>query len=261
MPDVASAPRQTAELSARFRWCETNSDQRSTLMAASLGWMLDAFDVMLYSVVLTTLMREFAISKGTAGLLNSLTLVASAIGSFVFGILADRYGRRRMRSFSILTYSLFTFASGLTTTISALAGCRFLLGLGRGGEWNSGATLVAETWPSAWRGRAMGLVQSSWAVGYALAAVVANLVLARANWRWVFFYLRSWFSGFSTMCLSLSSGEARRREVWEVHRKYRLCGEPRFPVYPTAEADGPLCAIPKASSLLGASYLPQSSSR
>jgi MFS family permease len=187
MPVVASAPRQTAELSARFRWCETNSDQRRTLMAASLGWMLDAFDVMLYSVVLTTLMREFAISKGTAGLLNSLTLVASAIGSFVFGILADRYGRRRMLSFSILTYSLFTFASGLTTTISALAGCRFLLGLGRGGEWNSGATLVAETWPSAWRGRAMGLIQSSWAVGYALAAVVANLVLARANWRWVFF--------------------------------------------------------------------------
>jgi MFS family permease len=64
---------------------------------------------------------------------------------------------------------------------------RFLLGLGMGGEWNSGATLVAETWPSAWRGRALGIVQSSWAVGYALAAVTANVVLAHASWRWVFF--------------------------------------------------------------------------
>jgi MFS family permease len=68
-----------------------------------------------------------------------------------------------------------------------LAMFRFLLGLGMGGEWNSGATLVAETWPSAWRGRALGIVQSSWAIGYALAAVVANIVIARMNWRWVFF--------------------------------------------------------------------------
>ncbi len=68
-----------------------------------------------------------------------------------------------------------------------LAVFRFLLGLGMGGEWNSGAALVAETWPSAWRGRALGIVQSSWAVGYALAALVAGVVLSHANWRWVFF--------------------------------------------------------------------------
>jgi MFS family permease len=149
--------------------------------------MLDAFDILLYSLVLATLMKEFGMSKGTAGLLNSLTLVASAIGSFAFGLLADRFGRRRMLSLSILTYSLFTFACGFTTTITMLAVFRFLLGLGMGGEWNSGATLVAETWPSAWRGRAMGIVQSSWAVGYALAAVVAGVVLSHASWRWVFF--------------------------------------------------------------------------
>jgi len=170
-----------------FHWRDTSSAQRRTLLAAGLGWMLDAFDIMLYSLVLTTLMREFGMSKGTAGLLNSLTLVASAIGSLVFGLLADRYGRRRMLSLSILTYSFATFACGFTRTIFALALCRSILGLGMGGEWNSGATLVAETWPSAWRGRAMGIVQSSWAVGYALAAVVAGLILSRANWRWVFF--------------------------------------------------------------------------
>ena len=174
-------------ISPRFHWRDTSVAQRRTLIAAGLGWMLDAFDVMLYSIVLATLMREFGMSKATAGLLNALTLVASAIGSLLFGLLADRVGRRRMLTQSILTYSVFTFACGFSTSITTLAVFRFLLGLGMGGEWNSGATLVAETWPSAWRGRALGIVQSSWAVGYALAAVVAQIVLSRASWRWVFF--------------------------------------------------------------------------
>lgn len=170
-----------------FRWRNTSVAQRKTVLAAGLGWMLDAFDVMLYSIVLATLMREFSMGKTTAGLLNTLTLIASAIGSFVFGLLADRFGRRRMLSQSILTYSIFTFACGFSTSITMLAVFRFLLGLGMGGEWNSGATLVAETWPSAWRGRALGIVQSSWAIGYAIAAVVASLVMAKLSWRWVFF--------------------------------------------------------------------------
>ena len=149
--------------------------------------MLDAFDVMLYSIVLATLMREFAMSRTTAGLLNALTLIASALGGLLFGVLADRLGRRRMLSASILVYSLFTFACGLSTTVAVLAICRFALGLGMGGEWNTGAALVAETWPTALRGRALGIVQSSWAVGYAISAVVAGLVLRYASWRWVFF--------------------------------------------------------------------------
>lgn len=174
--------------------------------------MLDAFDVMLYSIVLATLMREFNMGKGTAGLLNTLTLVASAIGSFVFGLLADRFGRRRMLSQSILTYSIFTFACGFSTSITMLAVFRFLLGLGMGGEWNSGATLVAETWPSAWRGRALGIVQSSWAIGYALAAVVANVVIARMNWRWVFLpgFYRLWSRcGYNTGCLNQHYGSVK----------------------------------------------------
>jgi MFS family permease len=178
-PGIAAAP--------PFRWRDTTPAQRSTVVAAGLGWMLDAFDILLYSIVLATLLREFGMSKGEAGFLNTLTLIASAIGSFVFGLLADRFGRRQMLSLSILAYSIFTFACGFATTILELAVFRFLLGLGMGGEWNSGATLVAETWPSAWRGRALGIVQSSWAVGYALAAVVAGLILSRASWRWVFF--------------------------------------------------------------------------
>ena len=176
-----------ARIARPFRWNETTAAQRNTVVAAGLGWMLDAFDVMLYSIVLATLIREFGMTKTTAGLLNSLTLIASAIGSFAFGLLADQFGRRRMLSLSILTYSVFTFLCGLSVTVSMLAVLRFLLGLGMGGEWNTGATLVAETWPSEWRGRALAIVQSSWAIGYAAAAVVANVILTRAGWRWVFF--------------------------------------------------------------------------
>ena len=170
-----------------FRWSAATLAQRRVLIAAGLGWMLDAFDVMLYSIVLTHLMRAFSMSRTTAGLLNALTLAASALGGLLFGLLADRFGRRRMLSASILFYSVCTFACGLSTSIIALGVFRFLLGLGMGGEWNTGATLVAETWPGEWRGRAMGIVQSSWGVGYALAAVVAWLILAHASWRWVFF--------------------------------------------------------------------------
>lgn len=170
-----------------FRWSQISAAQRKTLIAAALGWMLDAFDVLLYSIVLATLIGEFGMTKSMAGLLNTVTLVASAIGSFVLGLCADRFGRKKMLSFSILTYSVCTFACGLSWSIAALAAFRFLVGLGMGGEWNCGATLVAETWPTEWRGRALGIVQSSWAVGYALAALVAHIVLARFSWRWVFF--------------------------------------------------------------------------
>jgi MFS family permease len=170
-----------------FRWSGATSAQRWVLIAAALGWMLDAFDVMLYSIVLATLMRTFGMSRTTAGLLNALTLAASALGGLLFGLLADRFGRRRMLSASILAYSTCTFACGLSTSIAMLGVFRFLLGLGMGGEWNTGAALVSETFPAASRGRAIGIVQSSWAIGYALSAIAAWMILAHATWRWVFF--------------------------------------------------------------------------
>src|SRR5438034_3710029 len=163
------------------------SAQRRTLLAASLGWMLDAFDAMLYALVLAHVMRDLGMTKGTAGLLNSLTLLASGIGGVAFGFLADRIGRKRALMLSILTYSVCSFASGLSTTVLMLAVFRFVLGLGMGGEWNTGATLVAETWPTELRAKAISIVQSSWAIGYALAALVAGIVLHYANWRMVFF--------------------------------------------------------------------------
>jgi len=166
---------------------QITSAQRRTLIAAALGWMLDSFDAMLYALVLAHIMRDLEMSKGTAGLLNSLTLLASGIGGVSFGFIADRIGRKRALMLSILTYSVCSFASGLSTSVLMLAVFRFILGLGMGGEWNTGATLVAETWPTELRAKAISIVQSSWAVGYALAALVAGVVLHYADWRMVFF--------------------------------------------------------------------------
>lgn len=161
--------------------------QRRTLLAAALGWALDAFDAMLYSLVLALLMREFGMSKTAAGLLGTLTLLASGIGGVGFGFLADRIGRKRALMASILTYSACSFASGLSTSIGMLAVARFVLGLGMGGEWNTGATLVAESWPTEYRAKAISIVQSSWALGFAAAALVAGPVARYFGWRAVFF--------------------------------------------------------------------------
>jgi MFS family permease len=149
--------------------------------------MLDALDVMLYSMVLAHLMTALNMSKETGGLLNSLTLVASAIGGIMFGFIADRVGRTRALMASILVYSLASGASGLSHTIVQLGIFRFILGLGMGGEWTTGAALIAETWPAEHRGKALGLMQSTYAIGEIIAAGVVGIVLPHYGWRAVFF--------------------------------------------------------------------------
>jgi MFS family permease len=166
---------------------DVTSGERSSLVAGGLGWMLDAMDVMLYSLVLSHLMRDLGMGKGTAGALNSLTLLASALGGIAFGFVADRVGRTRALMASILVYSVASGACGLSRTIVQLAICRFILGLGMGGEWTTGAALIAETWRPEHRGKALGLMQSTWAIGEMLAIGVVAVVLPSFGWRAVFF--------------------------------------------------------------------------
>jgi len=193
---------------------EVSAAQRRTLLAAALGWMLDAFDVMLYSLVVAHIMTDLQMSKQSAGFLNTLTLLASGIGGVLFGFIADRIGRTRALMASILIYSVCSFASGLAPSVLILAVFRFLLGLGLGGEWNTGATLVAETWPTHLRARALAIVQSSWAFGFALAAVVAGIMLPRTGWRYVFFV------GILPAMLTLwIQKRVPESELWQQHRK------------------------------------------
>jgi MFS family permease len=193
---------------------QTTTAQRRILLAASLGWMLDAFDAMLYALVLTHIMRDLGMSKATSGFLATLTLLASGIGGILFGFIADYIGRKRALMLSILTYSLCSFASGLATSILVLAIFRFILGLGMGGEWNTGATLVAETWPTELRAKAISIVQSSWAIGYALAALVAGVVLQYSNWRMVFFV------GILPALITLwIQNRVPESEMWQEHHR------------------------------------------
>ena len=175
----------------KFAGLEWPSDvtpaERKTLLAGGLGWMLDAMDVVLYSLVLAELVRQFAMTKGAAGLLNSVTLAASAVGGLAFGFFADRVGRKGALMVSILVYSFATAACGFSHTLLELAILRCVVGLGMGGEWTTGAALIAETWRSAHRGKALGLMQSSYAIGEMIAVAVVFLVLPRFGWRAVFF--------------------------------------------------------------------------
>ncbi len=168
-------------------WRAGDSRAHRALVAASLGWMLDAFDIMLFSLVLASLITDFHLSKPQAGLLGSITLLGGAAGGLIFGHVADRFGRTKALMASVLFYSIFTAMCGFAQSLWQLAVFRALLGLGIGGEWASGAALVSETWPAKHRGRALGWMQSSWAIGFAGAALVTGFVLPRWGWRAVFF--------------------------------------------------------------------------
>jgi MFS family permease len=163
-----------------------SASQWRTLLAAMLGWMLDAMDVMFYAFALTAIRAEFSLSAAAAGGLASVTLLTSAIGGIAFGVLADRIGRARSLVWSILIYSVFTALTATSHSLAQLVLWRSLVGIGLGGEWAAGSVLVSESWPAEHRGKAIGLMQSGWAIGYILAALLASAILPRHGWRVLF---------------------------------------------------------------------------
>ncbi|MCX6169385.1 MAG: MFS transporter [Ignavibacteriales bacterium] len=162
------------------------SYQWKTLFAAQLGWMLDAMDIMFYAFALTAIQSEFKLSSAEAGALASVTLIASAIGGIFFGTLADKIGRARALVFSIISYSIFTAMTATAQSIAWLILWRTLVGFGMGGEWSAGSVLVSESWPTEHRGKAIGIMQSGWAIGYILAAIISAVILPQFGWRILF---------------------------------------------------------------------------
>ncbi|MGH9631388.1 MAG: MFS transporter [Bryobacteraceae bacterium] len=160
--------------------------QWRTLIAAQSGWMLDAMDVMLYAFALSAIQQEFGLTSAVSGALVSVTLLSSALGGGLAGVLADRYGRRAVLIGSILTYSLFTGAVATAGSVPELVLWRTLVGLGLGAEWSAGSVLVAESWPAEHRGKAIGFMQSGWALGYIAAALLAASILPAYGWRPLF---------------------------------------------------------------------------
>jgi MFS family permease len=165
-----------------------NVDRRAwrALFAAQLGWMLDAMDFLLFTFAILPIQKEFGLTSATMGGLTSVALIAGAVGGIGFGRIADRIGRVRAMTFSILLYSGATAGLATSHALWQLVAWRVLVGLGMGGEWSCGSVLVAETWPAEHRGKAMGLMQSGWAIGALFAAAISALVLDRFGWRVLF---------------------------------------------------------------------------
>jgi MFS family permease len=169
---------------------ELTPQERSTLIATFGGWALDGLDVMVYSFVIPSLIVAWHISKGQAGLLGAVVLLISAMGGWLAGLLADRFGRARLLQLTILWFALFTFLSGFTHSFWQLLLTRGLQGLGFGGEWAVGSVLMGETIRAQHRGKAVGTVQGGWAIGWGLAAifylVLFSTMPAAIAWRAMF---------------------------------------------------------------------------
>jgi MFS family permease len=156
------------------------------LFAAQLGWMLDAMDVLLFTFALVPIQKELGLTKADMGIPLAATLFAAAIGGIVFGHLADRIGRVRAMTLSILLYSGATAGLATSASLWQLVAWRVIVGFGMGGEWSCGSVLVAETWPAKHRAKAMGIMQAGWAIGALFAAGLSALILERYGWRVLF---------------------------------------------------------------------------
>jgi MFS family permease len=251
--DALRVPAGTAALSdgGLFGWWRVAAAApRRALIAASLGWALDAFDVMLFSLVLASVIADLGLTKAQAGALGSITLLGGAVGGLIFGHIADRFGRTRAMIASVLLYSVFTAACGLSQTLWQFAVFRALLGLGMGGEWASGAALVSETWPAKHRGRALGFMQSAWAIGFAAAAIVVGFVLPRWGWRAVFFV--GILPALFTLWVRRSVDEP---EVWKARRATNAAG-PSRPAHRFADIfRGPMLRLTAALTFMNACAL------
>jgi MFS family permease len=149
---------------------KTTVNERRAMLAAYAGYGLDGFDVMVYTFIIPTLIALWGMSKAEAGYIASAALLTSAIGGWGAGVLADRYGRVRVLQWTVLWFAAFTFLSGFTHSFDQLLFTRGMQGFGFGGEWAVGSILVSETIDARHRGKAAGLVQSSWSAGWAAAA-------------------------------------------------------------------------------------------
>src|SRR5580692_2107141 len=162
-----------------------SSAQIHVVLAAYLGWTLDAFDFFIMAFVLREIAATFSAPIGAVAFAITLTLACRAIGALVFGRLADRYGRRPTLMVNVLCYSVLEFCSGLAPTLAVFLVLRALYGVAMGGEWGVGASLTMESVPAKWRGPVSGLLQAGYPSGYLLASVL-YLALPWLGWRGMF---------------------------------------------------------------------------
>jgi MFS family permease len=228
--DESDASADSASLAAFYR--DMTAPERRTFWACATGWALDGMDFMIYPLVIGTIIKLWNVDAGVAGLAGTVTLLASAVGGWLAGFIADRIGRVRTLQFTILWFSLFSLICAVVQNFEQLLVARALLGLGFGGEWAAGAVLMGETIRAQYRGRAVGSVQSGWAVGWGLAvlaqAILFNYLPAEVAWRWMFaigalpallvLYLRRYVEepAISARAIARGAQTGDRPAMWEI---------------------------------------------
>ena len=188
-------------------------DQRAAVTAGFLGWTLDAFDFFLVVMTLTAIAREFGTSDAAVAFSIALTLAFRPVGAFIFGLLADRYGRKLPLMADLVFYSVIEVLSGLAPNYTTFLVLRALFGIGMGGEWGVGASLVMEKVPPRLRGVVSGLLQQGYAAGYLLAALCYFFVFPRWGWRPLFF-----IGGLPALLALFVRARVRESEVWRETR-------------------------------------------
>jgi MFS transporter, SHS family, lactate transporter len=191
----------------------SRSDQWHAVTASFLGWTLDAFDFFVLVFLVDTLAAQFRVAPSKIILTMTATLAMRPVGALVFGLLADRYGRRRPLMANVVFFSLFELACGFAPNYTVFFILRAIYGIGMGGEWGVGASLAMESAPKRWRGVLSGVVQSGYSIGYLLAAVAARFVLPHWGWRPMF-----WVGGVPALLAFYIRFRVKESVAWKQHR-------------------------------------------
>lgn len=183
------------------------------LLAGFLGWTLDAFDFFVIVFLYDTLAREFSVSKKAMVLTTAATLALRPVGALLFGLLADRYGRRIPLMVNVIYFSVVEVLCGFAPNYMVFFVLRALFGVGMGGEWGVGASLAMEAAPPRWRGILSGILQGGYPMGYLLASVAARFVLPTLGWRWMF-----WLGALPALLALYIRTKVPESEAWAQHR-------------------------------------------
>lgn len=205
MPDPAYAAPEAPQAPD-----QPGDGHRAAVLAGFLGWTLDAFDFFIVVMTLTAIAKEFGRPDKDLALAITLTLAFRPVGAFIFGLMADRYGRRLPLMIDLVFFSVVEVASGLVHSYAAFMVLRALFGIGMGGEWGVGASLAMEKAPKGRRGMLSGLLQEGYATGYLLAALCFFFVFPRWGWRPMFF-----IGGLPALLALFVRFRVKESEVWE----------------------------------------------
>jgi SHS family lactate transporter-like MFS transporter len=189
-------------------------DQWTAVIASFLGWTLDAFDFFVLVFLVDTLALQFHVAKAAIIWTLTATLAMRPLGAFLFGLLADRYGRRKPLMANVVFFSLMELLCGFAPNYTTFLILRAIFGIGMGGEWGVGASLAMESAPEKWRGVLSGILQSGYSIGYLLAAIAARLVLPAWGWRAMF-----WIGGVPAVLTFYVLTRVRESEAWKLHRE------------------------------------------